>query len=85
VAQAGATQAEVEVEPWVLLTGAGAEVGGMPTAAADTGVDAATAGEVSRWSHGGTPSDTSGEHFQTELPQPSSAWFPYGCGSHHLQ
>jgi hypothetical protein len=63
VAQAGAAQAEVEVEPWVLPAGVGAEVGGEPTAAAGTGVDVAAAGEVGRWSHGGTPSSTSVEHF----------------------
>jgi hypothetical protein len=35
VVQAGASQAEVEVEPLVLPAGASAEVGGEPTAAAD--------------------------------------------------
>jgi hypothetical protein len=35
---------EVEVEPWVLPAGAGADVGGEPTAAADH----AMAGEVGR-------------------------------------
>jgi hypothetical protein len=68
----------------VLPDGVGAEVGGEATAATGTGVDAAAAGEVSRWSHGGTPSGTSGEHFRMELPQPSSSWFPCGHGSHHL-
>jgi hypothetical protein len=63
VAQAGTAQAEVEVEPWVLPTGVGTKVGGEPTIAADAGVDAATAGEVGRWSCGGTPFGTSGEHF----------------------
>jgi hypothetical protein len=52
--QAGASQAEVEVEPWVLPVVAGAEVGGVPTAAAV---------EVGRWSRGGTPSGTSEEHY----------------------
>jgi hypothetical protein len=33
VARAGAAQAAVEVEPWVLLAGADAEVGGKPTTA----------------------------------------------------
>jgi hypothetical protein len=67
----------------VLPTGVGAEVGGEPTAAADDGAGATVAGGVGRWSHGGTPSGTSEEHFQTELPQPSSSWFPCGCGLHH--
>jgi hypothetical protein len=84
VVQAGATQAEVEVEPWVLAAGVGAEVCGVPTAAAaDVGVDAATAGNMGRWSRGGTPFGTLGEHFRTELPHPSSSWFPYGRRSHH--
>jgi hypothetical protein len=52
----------------VLPTDAAAEVGEEPTAAADVGVDAAVAGEVSRWSRGGIPSDTSEEHYQTKLP-----------------
>jgi hypothetical protein len=64
--------------------GAGTEVGGESTAIADTGVGAAAADEVGRWSHGGTPSGTSEEHSQTKLPQPSSSWFPYGCRLHHL-
>jgi hypothetical protein len=81
VALAGAAQAKVEVEPWVLPAGVGAEVGEEPTAAAIASVDAAR--EVGRWSRGGTPSDTSGEHFRTELPQHSSSWFPYGLGLHH--
>ncbi len=80
MAQAGAALAEVEVEPWVLPAGAGAEVGGEPTAAADASVDAAVAGEVGRRSRGGTPSGTLGEHYRMELPQPSSSWFPCGRG-----
>jgi hypothetical protein len=40
VVQAGASQVEVEVEPLVLPAGAGAEVGGEPTAAIDAGVGA---------------------------------------------
>jgi hypothetical protein len=64
-------------------TGAGAEVGGEPTAAADAGAGDAAADEVDRWSHGGTPSDTSKEHFRTELPRPSSSWFPCECGLYH--
>jgi hypothetical protein len=63
VAQAGATHAEVEVEPWMLPAGLGTKVGGKPTASADASVDATAAGEAGRWSHGGTPSGTSGEHF----------------------
>jgi hypothetical protein len=73
----------VMVEPYVLPVGAGTEVGGEPTAAADAGVDASVVGEVGRWSRGGTPSGTSGEHLWMELPQHSSSWFPYGCGLHH--
>jgi hypothetical protein len=41
--------------------GAGAEVGGKPTATADTG-------EVGRWGHDDTLSGTLGEHYQTKLP-----------------
>jgi hypothetical protein len=66
VAQAGATQAEVEVEHWVLSDGARAEVGREPTATDDVGVDAAAAGEVGRWGRGGTPSSTSEEHYRME-------------------
>jgi hypothetical protein len=47
-------------------------VGGEPTAAADVGTGAAAIVEVDRWSRGGTPSGTLGEHFWMELPQPSS-------------
>jgi hypothetical protein len=68
----------------VLPTGAGAVVGEEPTAAADAGVDVAVAGEVGRWSRRGTPFGTSGEHFWTELPQPSSLWFPCEHGLHRL-
>jgi hypothetical protein len=60
VVQAGASLAEVEVEPLVLPAGVGAEVGGEPTTAAD--VDVGTGVEVDRWGHGGTPSGTSEEH-----------------------
>jgi hypothetical protein len=49
MAQAGAALAVVEVEPWVLPAGAGVELGGKPTTAAD---------EAGRWGHGGTPSGT---------------------------
>jgi hypothetical protein len=56
--------------------GADAEVGGEPTAAG-AGV------EVDRWGRGGTPSGTSEEHYWMERPQPSSSWFPCGCGLHH--
>jgi hypothetical protein len=65
----------------VLPTGAGAEVGGEPTAAADAETGAVV--EVGRWSCGGTPSGTSEEHYQMEQPQPSSSWFPCGRGWHH--
>jgi hypothetical protein len=56
----------VEVEPWVLPAGAGAEVGGEPTATTDAG--AATVDEAGRWSRDGTPPGTLEEHCQTELP-----------------
>jgi hypothetical protein len=57
----------------VLLAGVGAEVGREPTATAHTSAGAAATGGLGRWSRGGTPSGTSGEHFRTELPQPSSS------------
>jgi hypothetical protein len=74
----------VEVEPWVLHTGAGAVVGGEPTTAANTGTDAVAA-EAGKWGHDGTSFGTSGEHYQMELSQPSSSLPPCGRGSHHLQ
>jgi hypothetical protein len=80
VAQAGTALAVVEVESWVLPTGAGAEVGGEPTATTNTGADAAT-GEVGKWGHDGTPSGTSVEHYRTKLPQSSSSLSPCGCRS----
>jgi hypothetical protein len=64
----------------VLPAGAGAEVGGEPTAAADADAGAGAAIEVGRWSRGGTPSGTSKEHYWMEQSQPSSSWFPCGCG-----
>jgi hypothetical protein len=64
----------------VLPAGVGAEVGEEPIDATDTGVDAAVASEVGRWSRGGTPSGTSEEHYRTELSQPFSSWFPCECG-----
>jgi hypothetical protein len=66
VVQAGTSQAEVEVEPQVLPAGAGAEVGGEPTAATDAAAGAGV--EVDRWSHGGTPSGTLEEHYWMEHP-----------------
>jgi hypothetical protein len=54
----------------VLPTGAGAEVGGEPTATADDDAGAGATVEVDRWSYGGTPSGTSEEHYRMELPQP---------------
>jgi hypothetical protein len=57
----------------VLLADAGVVVGEEPTAATDAGADVATAIGVSWWNRGGTLSDTSEEHFRTELPQPSSS------------
>jgi hypothetical protein len=64
----------------LLPTGASAEVGREPTAAADAGAGAAVAIEVGRWSRGGTSSNTLEEHYRMELPQPSSSWFPCGHG-----
>jgi hypothetical protein len=66
----------------VLPPGAGAEVGGEPTAATDAGADA---DEVGQWGHDGTPSGTLDEHYWTELPQPSSSLPPRGRGSHRLR
>jgi hypothetical protein len=63
--------------------GADAEVDEEPTAAADAGVDAAVADEVGRWNRGGMLSGTLEEHFQTELAQPFSSWFPCGRRLHH--
>jgi hypothetical protein len=60
----------------VLPVGADAEVGGEPTATADADAGAVVAVEVGRWNRGGTPSVTSEEHYRTELPHPSSSWFP---------
>jgi hypothetical protein len=74
--------AVVEVGPCVLPTGAGATVGGEPTAA-DAGADVAAVDEAGRWSHDGTPSSTLEEHYRTELPQPSSSLLPCGHGSYH--
>jgi hypothetical protein len=45
----------------VLPAGAGAEVGGEPTTAADA--DAGGGVEADRWGRGGTPSGTSEEHY----------------------
>jgi hypothetical protein len=67
----------------VLPTGAGTEVGGEPTAATDIDAGAGAADEVDRWSRGGTPSGTSGEHYRMEQPQPSSSWFPCEHILHH--
>jgi hypothetical protein len=44
----------------VLPAGAGAEVGGEPTATADA--DAGAGVKVDRWGRGGTPSGTSEKH-----------------------
>jgi hypothetical protein len=66
----------------VLPAGAGAEVGGEPTATADAGAGAAAAVRVGRCSRGGTPSGTSEEHYRMELPQPSTSWFPCERGLH---
>jgi hypothetical protein len=66
----------------MLPAGAGAEVGGEPTAATDAAADTIVAGKVVRWSRDGTLSGTLREHSRTELPQPSSSWFPCGHRSH---
>jgi hypothetical protein len=52
----------------VLPAGAGTEVGGEPTTAADADAGAGAALEVGRWSCGGTPSGTSEEHCWIEQP-----------------
>jgi hypothetical protein len=59
----------------VLPTSASTEVGEEPTTAIDTGAGAGAAAAVGvgRWNRGATPSGTSEEHYQTELPQPSSS------------
>jgi hypothetical protein len=67
----------------VLPAGAGAEVGGEPTATIDAGAGAAAAVGVGRWSRGGTPFGNSEEHYRMELPQPFSSWFPCGRRLHH--
>jgi hypothetical protein len=67
----------------VLPASVGAEVDEEPTVAADASVDVAVAGEVGRWSRGGTLSGTLEEHYRTELPQPSSSWFPCEHRLHH--
>jgi hypothetical protein len=63
----------------VLPAGAGAEVGGEPIAATDAHAGAGAAVEVGKWSHGGTSSSTSEEHYQMEQLHPSSSWFPCGA------
>jgi hypothetical protein len=70
VAQVGVALVVVEVEPWVLSAGAGAQMGGEPTA--DAGAEAATADEAGRWGRDGTSPGTLEGHYRTELPQPSS-------------
>jgi hypothetical protein len=52
--------------------GTTAEVRGEPTAA----------GEAGKWGHDGTSFGTSGEHYRTEVPKPSSSLSPCGGGSH---
>jgi hypothetical protein len=84
VARAGTTQVVVEVEPWVLTAGAGAEMCEKPTAVPNAGANVATdAGETGRWGCDGTPFGTSVEQYQIELPQPSSSCSPYGRRSYH--
>jgi hypothetical protein len=53
----------------VLPAGTVVVLGGDPTAATDAGVDVAVAGEVGRWSWGGTLPGTLEEHYQMEQPQ----------------
>jgi hypothetical protein len=65
----------------VLPAGAGAEVGGKPTAVATTGANAAD--EAGRLVCDGTPSGTLEEHCRTELPQPYISLLPCGRGSHN--
>jgi hypothetical protein len=62
VAWAGTSLAVVKVEPWLQPAGADIGVSGEPTAAADTGADAA-ASEAGRWGHDGTPSGTLEGHY----------------------
>jgi hypothetical protein len=64
VTQAGATLVVLEVEPWVLPAGAGAEMGGEPTVATDAGAT----GEAGRWDYVATPPDISGEHCWMKQP-----------------
>jgi hypothetical protein len=75
----------VEVEPYVLSAGAGAEVGGGATIAADVGATAPDAGGGGgvRWVRDGTPSDTLEEQCCTELSQPSSSLLPCERGLHN--
>jgi hypothetical protein len=62
VAQAGTTQAVMEVEPLVLSAGADAEVGGMPTAGA-------SADTTNRWGEeDGATYGTWEEHCWMKLP-----------------
>jgi hypothetical protein len=68
----------------VLPASADAEVGGGPTAAADTGANVVAAGETCRWVRDGTPSGTLEEHYRIELSQPSSSLSRCGHGLHHL-
>jgi hypothetical protein len=75
VAQVGTTLVVVGVEPLMLPIGADAEVGGKPTAAANAVADT---GEAGKWGDDDTPSDTSKEHYQMELPQPFSSC---SCGN----
>jgi hypothetical protein len=67
----------------VLPTGAVAEVGEEPTAVVDAAAGAGAAVEVGRWSHGGTLSGTSEEHYWMEQPHHSSSWFPCVRGLRH--
>jgi hypothetical protein len=69
----------------VLSAGAGAEVGGEPTAAADADASAGVIVEVGRWGRGGTSSGTSEEHYWMEHPHPSSSWFPCVRGLRRLR
>jgi hypothetical protein len=74
----GAAQAVVEVEPFVLLAGVDAVVGGKPTASAGMADAAGRWGEEK-----GTPPYTSVGHYWMRLSWPSSSCPPCVRGSYH--
>jgi hypothetical protein len=70
VVQAGTTQVMVVVEPSVLLTGAGADVGGKPTTAeldGESSVDA-DVDEAGWWGGKDAPPSTLVEHYRMGMP-----------------